>query len=152
MVTLYDVPADDLIEALADRLDDELEAPEWARYAKTGANREFPPDQQDFWHRRAASVLRTVAINGPIGVERLATAYGGGKAGSNRYRVAPRHRADGSRNLLRTMLQQLEDAGYLERPPNDEGRVVSPAGRSLLDTTAGEVLEALDRPDLERYA
>ena len=152
MVTLYDVPADALIEALAETLDDELEAPEWARFAKSGPDREFPAEREDFWAIRAASVLRTVAINGPVGVERLATAYGGGKAGSNRYGVAPRHRADGSRKVLRTLLQQLEDAGYLERPPNDEGRVVSAAGQSLLDTTAGQVLEDLDRPDLERYA
>ncbi|MFB6352463.1 MAG: 30S ribosomal protein S19e [Halobacteriales archaeon] len=152
MVTLYDVPADALIEAVADELEGELAVPDWAAYAPSGADREFPPEQEDFWFVRAASVLRTVAINGPIGVERLATAYGGAKEGTARYGVKPRHRVDGSRKMLRTMLQQLEDAGYLERPPNDEGRVVSADGQSLLDATAGEVLDDLDRPDLERYA
>ncbi len=152
MVTHYDVPAEALIEAVAGKLADEIDEPDWARYAKSGTDRQFPPDQDDFWFVRAASVLRTVAIDGPVGVERLATAYGGAKAGTNRYGVAPRHRTDASRKQLRTMLQQLEEAGYLERPPNDEGRVLSAAGQSLLDSTAGEVLESLDRPDLERYA
>ena len=152
MVTLYDVPADALIEALAETLEGELEEPDWAGYAKSGTGREFPPEQDDFWFVRAASVLRTVAINGPVGVERLATAYGGAKEGTDRYGAKPRHRTDASRKVLRTMLQQLEEAGYLERPPNDEGRVVSAEGRSLLDATAGEVLESLDRPDLERDA
>ena len=152
MVTLYDVPADALIDALAEKLEGELEEPDWAAFAKSGEGREFPPEQADFWHVRAASVLRTVAKDGPVGVERLANRYGSAKDGSNRYRVAPRHRTAGSRKVLRTMLQQLEEAGYLERPPNDEGRVVSADGRSLLDATAGEVLEALDRPELERYA
>lgn len=152
MVTLYDVPAEALIEALAEKLEGELEEPDWARFAKSGTGREFPPEQADFWFVRAASVLRTVAINGPVGVERLATAYGSAKEGSARYGVAPRHRSDGSRKLLRRMLQQLEDAGYVERPPDDVGRQLSADGRSLLDETAGEVLESLDRPDLERYA
>lgn len=152
MVTLYDVPAEALIEAVAEKLEGELEEPDWARFAKSGTGREFPPEQDDFWYVRAASVLRTVAINGPVGVERLATAYGGAKQGSARYGVAPRHRSDASRKQLRRMLQQLEDAGYLERPPDDVGRQLSAGGRSLLDTTAGEVLDALDRPDLERYA
>lgn len=152
MVTLYDVPAEALIEALAEKLEGELEEPDWARFAKSGTGREFPPEQSDFWYVRAASVLRTVAMNGPVGVERLATAYGSGKEGSVRYGVAPRHRTDGSRKQLRVMLQQLEDAGYVERPPDDVGRQLAPAGQSLLDSTAGEVLESLDRPDLERYA
>lgn len=152
MVTLYDVPADAHIEAVAEKLEGELDEPDWAPYAKSGSGREFPPEQEDFWYVRAASVLRTVATDGPVGVERLATRYGGAKQGSTRYGMAPRHTTAGSRSVLRTMLQQLEAAGYLERPPNDEGRVVTAAGQSLLDTTAGEVLEALDRPDLERYA
>jgi small subunit ribosomal protein S19e len=152
MVTLYDVPADALIQAVAEQLEGELEPPEWAVYAKSGTGREFPPEQPDFWYVRAASMLRTVAKDGPVGVKRLATRYGSVKEGSSRYRMAPRHSTTGSRNQLRTMLQQLEEAGYLERPPDDEGRVVSAAGQSLLDGTAGAVLEDLDRPELERYA
>lgn len=151
MVTLYDVPAEALIDGLSERLADDLEEPEWMAYAKTGDANELPPEQEDFWGRRAGSILRKVAIDGPVGVERLATEYGGSKSGSNRYRVAPDRHSDGSRNIIRTILQQLQDAGYVEES-NSDGRRVSADGRSLLDETAGEVLAELDRPDLERYA
>ncbi len=152
MATLYDVPAEDLNEAVAVELAERLDEPSWAPFVKSGADREFPPEQEDFWYRRAASLLRRVAVDGPVGVERLSTVYGGSKQGSTRYKVAPSHRADGSQNVIRTILQDLEEAGLIERPPDDEGRVISADGRSLLDTTAGEVLEDLDRPELERYA
>ncbi|WP_049992113.1 30S ribosomal protein S19e [Natrinema salifodinae] len=151
MATMYDVPADDLIEALADDLADRLEEPDWGKFAKTGADRELPPEQEDFWATRAASLLRKVADRGPVGVERLSTEYGGSNGGSNRYRVAPAHRADGSKNLIRTILQQLEDEGLVETAEG-EGRRVTAEGQSLLDDTAGNVLEELDRPELERYA
>lgn len=151
MATLYDVPAEDLIEALAERLADDLEEPDWAAFAKTGANRELPPEQEDFWAIRAASLLRKIATDGPVGVERLATEYGGGKGGSNRYQVAPTHRSDGSTNIIRTILQQLEEIDLVETRQGS-GRAVTAEGRSLLDETAGEVLADLDRPELERYA
>ncbi|WP_158055467.1 30S ribosomal protein S19e [Halorussus halophilus] len=151
MTTLYDVPADDLIEAVAAKLEDRLEQPDWAQFAKTGSQRELPPEQENFWAIRGASLLRKVADNGPIGVERLATEYGGKKGGTNRYVVAPEHRKDGSRNVIRTILQQLEDEDLIEIGEG-EGRRVTAEGRSLLDDTAGEVMEDLDRPELERYA
>ncbi len=151
MATMYDVPADALIEALAEELEDRLDEPEWAKFAKTGADRELPPEQDDFWAVRAASLLRKVADSGPVGVERLATEYGGSKDGSNRYRVAPDRRADGSRNAIRTILQQLEEEDLVETAEG-EGRRVTAEGQSLLDDTAGDVLEELDRPELERYA
>jgi len=151
MVTLYDAPVDALLEALAADLADRIEEPDWAEFTKSGPGHEFPPEQDDFWYVRAASILRRVAIDGPVGVDRLSTHYGGASGGSNRYRVAPRHRADASEKVIRTILTQLEEVGLVERPPNDEGRVVSAEGRSLLDSTAGEVLAELDRPELERY-
>ncbi|WP_254766794.1 30S ribosomal protein S19e [Salinilacihabitans rarus] len=151
MATMYDVPADALIDALADDLAERLDEPDWAKFAKAGADRELPPEQEDFWAVRAASLLRKVADNGPVGVERLATEYGGSKGGSNRYRVAPDRRADGSRSVIRTILQQLEAEDLVETAEG-EGRRITPEGQSLLDETAGEVLAELDRPELERYA
>lgn len=151
MVTIYDAPADEVISALADRLEDEISEPEWAAYVKTGAGREFPPDQPRFWYTRAASILRRVAIDGPVGVERLATVYGSKKEGTKRYGVSPDHRVDGSQKIVRTILQQLEDAGFVRDSPGDNGRIVTAEGQRFLDTTAGSVLEELDRPELERY-
>jgi small subunit ribosomal protein S19e len=153
MATLYDAPAEELIEAVAEDLAEReaVAEPEWARFAKTGASRELPPEQEDFWARRAASVLRKVAIDGPVGVERLSTEYGGTTGGSTRYRVAPARRSDGSKKVVRTVLQQLEEESLIDQQ-GAAGRIVSPEGRSLLDSTAGDVLKDLDRPELERYA
>ncbi|MBV0925322.1 30S ribosomal protein S19e [Halomicroarcula limicola] len=153
MTTLYDAPAEDLIEALTEQFEDEddIEAPEWVTFTKTGVDRELPPEQDNFWERRAASLLRKVAVDGPVGVNALRAEYGKSKQGSTRYRVRPKQKAKGSGNIIRTALQQLEDAGYVETSEND-GRRVTGDGRALLDDTAGEVLTDIDRPELERYA
>jgi small subunit ribosomal protein S19e len=152
MTTLHDAPAEEVIEALAERLADEdaIEEPDWLRYVKSGSDRELPPEQDAFWTRRTASLLRKVAIDGPVGVGSLKVEYGGAKQGSNRYRVRPRHSADGSGNIIRTALQQLADAGYVE-VAEGEGRTVTPDGQSLLDDVAHEVIESIDEPNLERY-
>jgi len=152
MATLYDAPTEDLLEAVGDRLVESgaVERPDWARYVKTGVDRELPPEQDDFWRRRAASVLRKVAIDGPVGVDRLTTAYGDTTPGSTRYRVSPAHSASGSGKIVRTILQQLEDADLVSQE-GSAGRIATPEGRSLLDETAGDVLRDLDRPELERY-
>ena len=153
MTTLYDVPPADLIEAVATKLADEsaVEEPDWLQFTTTGVDRELPPEQDDFWATRAASLLRKVAIDGPVGVGSLRTEYGDAKKGSNRYQVRPRRQSEGSGNIIRTALQQLEDAGYVDTAEG-EGRVITGEGRSLLDDTASEVLENLDDPALERYA
>jgi small subunit ribosomal protein S19e len=153
MTTLYDAPPADLIEAVAAKLDAEpaVEEPEWLTYTKTGVDRELPPEQDGFWTRRTASLLRKVAIDEPVGVGSLRTEYGSAKQGSNRYRVRPRRQSDSSGKIIRTALQQLEDAGYVSTAEG-EGRVITSDGRSLLDETAAEVLEESENPDLARYA
>ena len=152
MTTLYDAPPEEVLEALADILADEeaIEEPDWLPYVKSGADRELPPEQEDFWFRRTASLLRKVAIDGPVGIGSLKTEYGGAKQGSNRYQVRPRSSAQGSGNVIRTALQQLEEAGYVE-VAEGEGRQVTPEGQRLLDETAQDVIESLDDPDLQRY-
>jgi len=150
MTTLFDVPADALIEAVAAEIEDGLEEPDWATYTKTGVGRELPPEQEDFWSIRAASLLRKVAVDGPVGVGRLREAYGDSKQGSTRYRTRPDMKSEASGKIIRTILQQLEDAGYVVNQSG--GRSLSGEGRALLDRVAGEVMEDLDRPELERYA
>lgn len=151
MTSLYDVPAEALIEAVADKLADDVQEPDWARFAKTGVGRELPPEQEDFWQVRAASLLRKVAVNGPVGVDRLETAYGDTKSGSTRYRVRPPRQSTGSGKIIRTILQQLEEHDYIQTREG-MGRDIAPAGQALLDNTAEELIEDLDRPELERYA
>jgi small subunit ribosomal protein S19e len=151
MATLYDAPPEELVDELAGRLADEFDEPDWVEFVKTGENKELPPEQEDFWHRRAASLLRKVAVDGPVGVERLSTEYGGSKEGTGRWRVASNRRTDGSKKIIRVALQQLEEEDYVETA-DGEGRRITSEGRSLLDDTAGDVLEELDRPELDRYA
>ena len=151
MVTVYDVPADDLIEAVAARLEDRIDEPDWVEFVKSGAGKELPPEQDDFWYVRSASLLRKVAQNEPIGVERLATEYGSKKRGSNRYIVRPGRHSAGSRKLIRASLQALEEDGLVTTAAG-EGRRVSDEGEAFLSEVAADVFEDLDRPELERYA
>ncbi|RDI72059.1 30S ribosomal protein S19e [Halopelagius longus] len=151
MVTIYDVPADALIEDVAERLEERIEEPEWMAFVKTGQTRELPPQQDDFWYVRAASLLRKVATDGPVGIDRLSTEYGGRKSGSTRYRVSGKHSDTGSKKVIRTILQQLEEED-LVNTAKGRGRVITDEGRSFLDNAAADVFESLDRPELERYA
>ncbi|MFA9517736.1 30S ribosomal protein S19e [Halopenitus sp. H-Gu1] len=151
MVNIYDVPADALIEEIAERLAERIDEPEWVEFTKSGSNRELPPEQDDFWHVRTASVLRKVAQNQPIGLERLATEYGGKKSGSNRYSVAPGSHAPGSRKIIRAALQALEEEDLVETAQG-EGRRITETGHTFLNEAAEATFEAIDRPELERYA
>jgi small subunit ribosomal protein S19e len=153
MATLYDAPPEALVDALAERLADrdEIEEPDWVQYAKTGEGRELPPEQENFWATRSASLLRKIAVDGPVGVGALKSEYGSTKRGTNRYEVSPNRKSEGSGSIIRTAVQQLEDAGLVETE-GIAGRIVTDEGRSLLDETAGDVLDDLDRPELERYA
>jgi small subunit ribosomal protein S19e len=154
MTTFYDAPAEEVNEALAERFAAEesaIEQPEWLAFVKSGHDRELPPEQDDFWERRAASLLRKVAVDGPVGVGALKTAYGDAKQGSNRYQVRPRRKTEGSGSIIRTALQQLAEAGYVE-VAEGEGRTVTSEGHSLLNETAADVIESMDDSDLARYA
>ena len=151
MVTLYDVPTEDLIDEVADRLADRIEEPEWSSFVTTGVDRELPPQQDDFWYVRAASLLRKVADRGPVGVGTLAADYGGATRERVEPDFAPPSHVDGSRNIVRTILQDLESEGLVETAQG-EGRRITDEGRSFLDDVAGDVMADLDRPELERYA
>lgn len=137
MTTVYDIPADLLIPRVAEELKglDAIEAPDWATFAKTGVHREAPPFQDDWWYIRAASVLRRIYLDGPIGVQRMRTFYGGKQdRGSNPYRFRK-----GSGSVSRKILQQLEAAGFVETVKGGGGRKVSPTGQKFLDGIAHQL-------------
>ncbi|MBU38860.1 MAG: 30S ribosomal protein S19e [Euryarchaeota archaeon] len=156
MTTYYDVPADLLIAGLVEKMDayDKIIAPEWASQVKTGTHRERPPVQGDWWHTRAASILRKVAIKGPIGTNRISQEFGGAK---NRG-VKKNKAVSGSRNVSRKILQQLAASGLIENSKNSAGtvnygKIVSPVGQALLDEVAHSVRGVAEQkyPGLERY-
>ena len=149
MATVYDVPADLLIQRVADKLKEmeEFKPPEWAAFVKTGVHKERAPEQPDWWYIRVAAIFRKVYTDGPVGIERLRTVYGGRK----RRGVEPPKFRKGSGSIIRKALQQLEKAGFVKQTP--EGRVVTPQGRSFLDKTAAELKRELVKeiPALEKY-
>lgn len=139
MVKIFDVNQDKLVQELASDFtkEDKLKMPEWALFVKTGANKERPPSDKIWWQMRTASILKKIYTHGPIGVSKLRTKYGSKK---NRG-VRPEKFMKSSGKIIRTILQQLEVAGYIkkEEKANFKGRIISPKGISLLDKTAGKI-------------
>ena len=67
MAKVYDVPADILIKRLAEILrNEDIPAPEWTQFVKTGTHADKPPQNSDWWHVRCASILRKIYLHGPI--------------------------------------------------------------------------------------
>ena len=156
MTTYYDVPADLLIAGLAEKMHGEskISPPEWADQVKTGTHRERPPVQVDWWHTRAAAILRKVAVKGPIGANRISQEYGGVKDRG----VKKNKAVAGSRNISRKILQQLSESGLVVESMNtagtvNHGKIVSPKGQSLLDEVAHSVRSAAEKkyPGLKGY-
>ncbi len=149
MTTVFDIPADLLIAKVADELKNEsvIKAPEWAEFVKTGVHKEMPPENPDWWYVRSAAVLRRIYVDGPIGVERMRSVYGGVQDRGSK----PSHFRKGSGSIARKVMQQLETAGYLEKVTG--GRSVSAKGRKFLDNIAyslkDQAVEAA--PGLAKY-
>jgi len=137
MTTVYDVPPDHIIRRVAEELKKrkEIVPPAWAAFAKTGVHKEMPPEDPDWWFTRAAAVLRRVYVDGPLGVERMRSFYGGNKNRGSR----PNAFRKGSGSILRKSLQQLEAAGLIIH--DKTGRRVSPEGMKFLDNLSHEVLK-----------
>jgi small subunit ribosomal protein S19e len=137
MTTVYDVPADHIIRRVAEELKKrkEIAPPAWAAFAKTGVHKEMPPEDPDWWFTRAAAVLRRVYVDGPLGVERMRSFYGGKKNRGSK----PNAFRKGSGSILRKSLQQLEAAGLIVH--DKTGRRVSPEGMKFLDNLSADVLK-----------
>lgn len=152
VVTALEVPADRLIEKLAKYLKEHVpgvKPPSWAYFVKTGAHKERPPEDPDWWYYRAASILRKLYKSSePIGIKTFRTIYGGRK----NYGSAPEHFVKGSGSIVRKILQQLERE-RLVTTIKGKGRVLTPQGRALLDRLAFEVMLELvkEKPELIKY-
>ena len=138
MTTPFDVPAKELIDELAKKLqnDDNILIPDENRYVKTSVDRENSPIMNNWWYIRCASILRKIYIKNNIGIEHLRAEYGGKKdRGSKRYKTK-----SGSGTVIRRAVQQLEKAGYVTKIKG-KGRVITPKGRSFLDNTSHEIIK-----------
>jgi len=136
MPSAKEVSADKLIPALAAELKkiETIKPHPAAGFAKSGVSNERPPEQADFWYIRSAAILRKIYLTGPVGTQRLRTAFGG----RHRRGHKPAHHAKTGGKFIRLMLQQLEAAGFVtkvEKPR--KGRVITPKAQKLLDRLAG---------------
>lgn len=138
MTTVYDVDANELINSVSQALkaNKKLKAPSWTRFVKTGANKERPPEDKDWWYTRLASMLRNLYLRSPKGVQRLRTKYGSRR--KRRYGYAPKKHVKSGGKILRTGLQMLEKEGLVKKVPK-KGRALTNKGKSLLDKTAAEI-------------
>ncbi len=135
MTTVYDVPPNELIATVAQELKSggKVQPPEWAAYAKTGMHKEMPPTNPDWWYVRCASVLRRIYIDGPVGVSRLRSYYGG----KQRLPVRTGAFVKGSGSIVREALQQLEKAGYVKKIK--KGRQITSVGQAFMDDMSHKI-------------
>lgn len=136
------IKAEKLTDQLSEKLKEkeEIEPPEWSHFVKTGPQKERPPDQPDWWHLRSASILRRVYEDGPIGVSKLSSHYGGRKDRGH----PPEKFRKGSRKIIRKILQQLEEANLVTTSKGN-GRKISPKGTSLINKTTSQIQEELSK-------
>ena len=107
----------------------EFKEPEWAQFVKSGPAKERPINEPDFWHKRAASILRNIYRKKIVGVNRLRTKYGSKK---NRGMKPEEFRRAGGK-IIRTILQQSDAAGFTEIAKDIKGVRKKKPGRQLTE-------------------
>jgi small subunit ribosomal protein S19e len=132
MVSTIDCDAQKHVRAMADELKKHVKQPEWSLFIKTGVSKERPPEQKDWWYLRAASILRRIYIDGPVGVQKLRSYYGG----RHRRGHKPAHFAEGGGKILRVILQDLEKAGFVKKADKKKGRIITSQGEKFLVSAA----------------
>ena len=137
MATVYDIEASKLIKKAAEELKKQIKMPEWALFVKTGVNKERQPVDKDWWYMRAASILRKIYMNGPVGTGKLKTKYGGRK--NRGYKPEKTYKASGK--IIRIILQQLEKLELIKKVEKGvhKGRGITPKGKKFLDQLSKNV-------------
>jgi len=137
-MAVYDINAQEYNLKLAKALKKipEFEKPEWVDFVKSGPAKERPIEDPDFWHKRAASILRQIYKKKIVGVNRLKTKYGSKK--NRGYQPETFKKAGGK--IIRTILQQSDKAGFTEiaRDVKDvrrrkPGRQLTEKGKEFLE-------------------
>ncbi|MGQ9787711.1 MAG: 30S ribosomal protein S19e [Candidatus Hadarchaeaceae archaeon] len=113
---------------------EEIKPPQWSMFVKTGVHKERPPEQTYWWYTRVASLLRRLYIDGPVGVSRLRTYYGGRQ---NRGQP-PEHFRKAGGKIIRVALQQLEKAGLVVKAER-RGRKLTRKGVSIIESLAQQL-------------
>lgn len=150
MAKIYDVPADVLITKLSEILKNEnISTPNWIPFVKTGPHADRPPQKNDWWYTRCASLLRKIYLHGPIGVKDLRGMYGGAK----RVGYGGNHHRDAGGAIIRNAIHNLEKLGYIDKVEG-KGRTISHQGMKKIDRLATEILNELviKNPNLKKYS
>ena len=134
MSKIFEINAQEYNLKLAEALKQipEFNAPEWAEFVKSGASKDRPIDEPDFWYKRTASILRQIYKNNVVGVNRLRTKYGSKK---NRG-VKPEQFRKAGGKIIRTILQQADKAGFTEivkTKGKRAGRKLTQKGKEFLE-------------------
>ncbi len=109
----------------------ELEQPAWVDFVKTSSHKKRPTLDPDFYYKRAASILKQAYLKGIIGVSRLRSRYGGRKKAG----MKPAKFVKAGGKIIRTILQQSEVAGLLEKATGKKaGRQLTSEGKKLLES------------------
>ncbi len=149
MVKVYDVPADILISRLSSILqDEEISLPKWVPFVKTSSHKKRPPQENNWWYIRCASILRKIYLYGPISINDLRSIYGGTR--SIRYSTSEHKDASGS--IIRVIVHDLEKLDYVKK--TKRGRMISGPGMKKLDRLSADILNQLcaQNPLLKIYA
>src|SRR3989344_4460400 len=132
-----EVSANKLIVSTAQQLKSvpEIKPPEWVMMVKSGSHNERVTDDEDFWFKRCASILRTLLTTErkSLGVRRLQHKY----SGRTSHTVARSHNRKAGGKIIRVAMQQLEKAGLVKK--EKVGRVITNAGKKLLEKSAKAV-------------
>lgn len=140
---VYELDAQEYNLKLAEALKKipEFKAPEWLFFVKSSSSKERPIEDPDFWHKRAASILRQIYKKNIVGVNRLRTKYGSKK---NRGFKPEEFRKAGGK-IIRTILQQSDKAGFTEIAKavkgvrsKKPGRQLTEKGKKFLESIGGE--------------
>lgn len=113
----------------------EIKVPEWSAFVKSSPGKERPIDEPDFWYKRTASIMKQFYKMEIVGVGRLRTKYGSKK---NRGYKPERFMKAGGK-IIRTILQQLDTAGFTEmtKPPKGirerSGRKLTQKGKTFME-------------------
>jgi len=137
MTSVYDVPAEKLIFAVAEDLKKKVKEPEYTGHVKTGVSKERAPDQEDWWYIRLASVLRKFYTKEALGTEMLRNYFGGKH---NRGTKRP-HFEKASGKIIRDCVHSLESLGYVKKA--EQGKIITSEGRKYIDSFAKKVADSV---------
>jgi small subunit ribosomal protein S19e len=114
----------------------EFQKPEWVEFVKSSPSKERPIDDEDFWFKRAASILKQIHQKGVVGTNRLRVKYGSKK---NKGMAPEKFRRAGGK-IIRTILQQCDSAGFTEIQKTIKGirskkpgRILTKKGKEFLE-------------------